>query len=93
MLFYVIPQVSFLPEFHTANTIKRFLFVMYRAVSNYLSFNRERFTTDLAGECFDACMRGLVVGQPLPAPEILVAVRAFMRFVIGVHTIVNINGI
>lgn len=89
----MIPQVSLLPEFHAAFTIEWLLLVVYRFVPDNLPLDRERFAADLAGESFDARVRGLVVGQPLLAPEMLVAVGALVWLVIRVHAIVNVNGI
>lgn len=89
----MIPQVSFLSEFHAAFTIERFLFVMNRAMPHHLPFHRERFTANFTSESFDSSVRGFVMGQPLPAPEVFPAVRAFVGLVIRVHAIVNVNGV
>lgn len=89
----VIPQISFLTEFHTTFTIVRFLHVVRRAVSHYFTLNGERLSANVAGERLNARVSSLVMSQPLPASKVFAAVRALVRLVIRVHAIVNVNGI
>lgn len=93
MLFYMIPQVSFLCEFHAALAVERFFLVVYRTVPDDLPFNGERFPADFAAERFDARVRCLVMRQPLFASEVFATVGAFVWLVVGVHAIVNVDRI
>lgn len=62
-------------------------------VSHDLSLHGERLAAYVAGERFNARVSGLVMRQPLPASKVFAAVRALVRLVVGVHAIVDVNGI